>query len=74
MSESDPPVDAEQSEVDPTDAQGPVDQLGIPMSREPTIDDVRGDSGPHRNLALGCSVIAIVLVGGFWLVRMLMMG
>jgi hypothetical protein len=48
---------------------GPVDQLGIPMSREPTIDDVRGDGEAHRRLALGCTVAVTLLVLSFWLVR-----
>lgn len=48
---------------------GPVDQLGIPMSREPTIDDVRSDGEAHRKLALGCSVLVTLFVVGFWLVR-----
>ena len=41
---------------------GPVDQLGIPMSREPTLDDVRGDGEQHRRFAVGCSLIVIALV------------
>jgi hypothetical protein len=48
---------------------GPVDQLGIPMTREPTIDDVRGDGVAHRRLALGCTVAVTLFVVLFWLVR-----
>jgi hypothetical protein len=47
-----------------------LDQLGIPLSREPTIDDVRGDSAPHRRLALGCSLIGLGVVAAFWLWRL----
>lgn len=48
---------------------GPVDQLGIPMNREPTIDDVRGDGVAHRRLAVGCSVIVALFVILFWMIR-----
>ena len=46
-----------------------VDQLGIPMSREPTIDDVRGDGEAHRRLALGCTLLVMALLAAFYLVR-----
>ncbi len=39
------------------------------MSREPTIDDVRGDGVQHRRLAVGCSVIVALLVVLFWVIR-----
>ena len=39
------------------------------MSREPTIDDVRGDGDAHRRLAFGCSVVVTLFVVAFWLVR-----
>jgi hypothetical protein len=53
---------------------GPVDQLGIPMSREPTLDDVRSDGNAHRRMALGCSAAVVLLLVGFWLVRALLLG
>ncbi|MEZ4437909.1 MAG: hypothetical protein R3B72_02395 [Polyangiaceae bacterium] len=56
------------------EAQGPVDQMGIPMSREPTIDDVRGDGDAHRRLALGCSALVTLLVIAFWVVRVVWLG
>ena len=40
----------------PPEEEAPVDQLGIPMSREPTLDDVRGDSESHHRLAISCSL------------------
>lgn len=55
--------------TDDADVSGPVDQLGIPMTREPTIDDVRSDGEQHRRLALGCSVLVTLFVVAFWLVR-----
>jgi len=53
-----------------TSESGLVDQLGIPMSRAPTLDDVRGDSEPHRRMAVGCSLITVIVVAAFWLWRM----
>jgi hypothetical protein len=50
---------------------GPVDQLGIPMSREPTLDDVRGDGEQHRKLALGCTLLVIALLASFYGFRVL---
>lgn len=47
----------------------PVDQLGIPMSREPTLDDVRSDGVEHRRLAIGCTLLVIVLLAGFYGLR-----
>ena len=71
-------ADAEQPEVDDSADEsgdiGPVDQLGIPMSRKPTIDDVRGDSESHRRLALGCSVAVALALVAFWLVRAVLLG
>lgn len=52
----------------------PVDQLGIPMGREPTIDDVRSDGVAHRRLAIGCSVAVGLALVAFWLVRALWLG
>ncbi len=52
---------------------GPVDQLGIPMSREPTLDDVRGDGEPHRNLAIGCTLSVAALLAAFYVVRALVL-
>ncbi len=51
------------------DDRGPVDQLGIPMSREPTLDDVRGDGDAHRRMAFGCTAVVTLFVIAFWLVR-----
>lgn len=49
-----------------------VDQLGIPMSREPTLDDVRTDGVEHRRLAVGCTVGVALLLIGFYAARMLL--
>ena len=66
------PDDASVSESS-EEPSGPVDQLGIPMSREPTLDDVRSDGEDHRRLAVGCTVIVALLLVGFYLVRVLLL-
>lgn len=48
-----------------------MDQLGIPLSREPTLDDVRSDGRQHRRLAIGCGLSVLALVGAFYLIRAL---
>lgn len=47
------------------------DDDGIPLDRAPTLDDVRGDAGSGRSIAVGCTVLVVLLVGAFWLVRAL---
>ena len=54
-------------------AQGPVDQLGIPMSREPTLDDVRGDGVEHRRLAFGCTLLVALLLVAFYVLRVVVL-
>ena len=51
-----------------------LDQLGIPMSREPTLDDVRSDGEAHRRMALGCTLLVIVGVASFWVFRVWLAG
>jgi len=65
------PTSGERARPSHEDAPGPVDQLGIPMSREPTLDDVRGDGDQHRRLALGCTLLVIALLAGFYGLRVL---
>ena len=55
------------------EGEGPVDQLGIPMSREVRLDDVRSDGVAHRRLAIGCSVAVTVALLAFWLVRVVLL-
>jgi hypothetical protein len=59
--------DAPSTPPDSDDA--PVDRLGIPMSREPTIDDVRSDGVDHRRFAVGCSMAVSLALVLFWLIR-----
>ncbi len=77
VSEDEQPRDEGDDVADEADEgradQGPVDQLGIPMSRAPTLDDVRGDSEPHRRLAIGCTLAVLALLLAFYLVRTLVL-
>jgi hypothetical protein len=67
-------LEAEKSAEESDDAIGPLDQLGIPMSRKPTIDDVRSDGEAHRRMAVGCSVAVGLALLAFWLVRAVLLG
>jgi hypothetical protein len=44
------------------------DADGLPLDREPTIDDVRGGAN-HFKLAVGCSAIVGVVLLAFWILR-----
>jgi hypothetical protein len=46
------------------------DADGLPLDREPTLDDVRGGAN-HFKGAVGCSAVVVVLVAAFWLLRLL---
>jgi hypothetical protein len=61
MSDEEEPIEPERRDED-----------GLPLDRPPTLDDVRGESASHRRLAIGCSLAAIALVAGFWLLRTLL--
>jgi hypothetical protein len=47
------------------------DADGLPLDREPTIDDVRGGAN-HFKFAVGCSAAVVVLVAVFWLLRLVL--
>lgn len=46
-----------------------VDDEGLPLDRAPTLDDVRGSEGSGRSVAIGCTLVVLLLIGAFWLVR-----
>lgn len=46
-----------------------VDEDGLPLEREATIDDVRSTSGVHGRYALGCTIVIVVVILAFWLIR-----
>ena len=65
--------ETEPTPADETAAEGPVDQLGIPMNREPTLDDVRSDGVEHRRLAVGCTLAVAALLIGFYVLRVVLL-
>jgi hypothetical protein len=46
----------------------PRDKDGLPLDREPTLDDVRG-GGSGRTTAVSCSVVVLLLIVAFWVLR-----
>jgi hypothetical protein len=50
-----------------------VDAEGLPLDRAPTLDDVRGADGGGRLIAVGCTVLVVLAVLGFWILRAAMM-
>lgn len=61
------------NEADPETASAPakerLDDEGLPLDREPTLDDVRGEAGSGRTIAIGCTVLVVGLVLAFWVLR-----
>lgn len=49
------------------------DEEGLPLDRAPTLDDVRGGEGSGRSIAVSCTVIVVLFVIGFWILRGLLM-
>ena len=45
------------------------DEDGLPLDRPPTLDDVRGQEGSGRTIAIGCSVLVVLAIAAFWAVR-----
>ena len=50
------------------------DEDGLPLDRAPTLDDVRGQSGSGRSIAVGCTLLVALALLAFWGVRALMLG
>jgi hypothetical protein len=61
--------DAASGETDAAAKTERVDEDGLPLDREATIDDVRSRTGQHGRFALGCAVLVIVLIAAFWAIR-----
>jgi hypothetical protein len=49
------------------------DEEGLPLDREPTLDDVRGGGGSGRATAVSCTVAVLLLVLVFWVLRAVVM-
>jgi hypothetical protein len=73
MGEGDEKADEQAGELGPAKAER-VDEEGLPLDREPTIDDVRGGSGSGRTIAIGCSVLVVLTLAVFWLIRAGLLG
>jgi hypothetical protein len=77
MDKTSKPGDETKSEG-PAPAEAPkvaerVDEEGLPIDRAPTLDDVRGAEGSGRTIAIGCTVLVVLAVLGFWVLRAAMM-
>lgn len=57
------------SEDDPEEPRERVDEDGLPLDREPTIDDVRSTEARHGRIAFGCTLTVVLLLVIFWLIR-----
>ena len=73
MDETSKPGDETKSEG-PAPTEAPkvaerVDEEGLPIDRAPTLDDVRGAEGSGRTIAIGCTVLVVLAVLGFWVLR-----
>lgn len=79
MDETSKPSDETKSEnAGPEAVEAPkvierVDAEGLPIDRPPTLDDVRGAEGSGRTIAIGCTVLVVLAVLGFWVLRTAMM-
>lgn len=51
-----------------------VDEDGLPLDRKPTLDDVRGDAGSGRVIAVGCTLLVAIVLAAFWLIRAGLLG
>jgi len=70
---------SEADEKDQPDAPEPakaerVDEEGLPLDREPTLDDVRGSEGSGRSIAVSCTVLVVLALVAFWLIRAGLLG
>lgn len=53
----------------PQEPAARFDEEGLPLHRAPTLDDVRGDAGSGRTIAVGCFVLVALAILLFWIVR-----
>lgn len=50
-------------------AKEALDEDGLPLHREVTIDDVRSTEARHGRIAFGCTLIVVLVLVLFWLIR-----
>ncbi len=46
-----------------------VDEDGLPLDRDATIDDVRSKEARHSRFALGCTLVILLLIASFFVLR-----
>lgn len=46
-----------------------VDEDGLPLDRDATIDDVRSTEARHSRFALGCTLVILLLIASFFVLR-----
>lgn len=51
-----------------------VDEDGLPLDRPATLDDVRGNAGSGRAIAVGCTLAVAIVLALFWLIRAGLLG
>lgn len=51
-----------------------VDEDGLPLDRPATLDDVRGNAGSGRAIAIGCTLVVAAVLALFWLIRAGLLG
>ncbi len=51
-----------------------LDEDGLPLDRPATLDDVRGQAGSGRTIAVGCFVLVALAVAAFWILRAGLLG
>ena len=73
MGEGDEKAEERAGEGEPAKAER-VDEEGLPLDREPTMDDVRGNSGSGRTIAIGCTALVLLTLAAFWLIRAGLLG
>ena len=78
MDETSKPGEATKSDEAAVEVVAPaaaerVDAESLPIDRPPTLDDVRGTEGGGRMIAIGCTVLVLLAVLGFWVLRAAMM-
>jgi hypothetical protein len=65
----------EETKAEPSGERLPErrDDDGLPLDRQPTLDDVRGGGGSGRTTAVSCTLAVLLLVLLFWVLRTVVM-
>jgi hypothetical protein len=75
MSNSQMSESQEKQDSNPAPDPAPrLDADGLPLDRAPTLDDVRGNAGSGRTIAIGCFVLVAAAILVFWIIRAGLLG